>query len=107
MPSRAVQPRKATPPRKRKAAVSPDARQITATDISRRAYELYEARGPAAAIHSRIGFEQSVSSRNQQGRKSTRRRARGFTVLGLRVYARFYVPGFRSRSRDQGSGAGT
>ena len=45
MPSRAVQPRKATPPRKRKAAVSPDARQITATDISRRAYELYEARG--------------------------------------------------------------
>ncbi len=46
MPTRAVQPRKAAaPPRKQKVAVTPQTRQITATDISRRAYELYEARG--------------------------------------------------------------
>lgn len=46
MPTRAVQPRKpAAPPRKQKVAVTPETRQITATDISRRAYELFEARG--------------------------------------------------------------
>lgn len=45
MPPRAVQPRKAAPPRKKKVAVTPEMRLITATDISRRAYELYEARG--------------------------------------------------------------
>ena len=45
MPPRAVQPRKAAPPRKQKVAVTSETRQITATEISRRAYELYQARG--------------------------------------------------------------
>jgi DUF2934 family protein len=47
---RAVQPRKAAVPRKQKVApvsTAPTAPQITPNDISRRAYEIYEARGAA------------------------------------------------------------
>lgn len=47
MPPRVVQPRKAVPPRKPKIATVAQERLITATEISRRAYEIYEARGNA------------------------------------------------------------